>query len=82
MTFVWLGMMTYLALDDPRHIDPRSVIGSSVGWGVATTLSWLVLRRARKPALWEIAGGTAPAALVTLGFVSVGASFVAPPPGA
>ena len=80
MTFVWLGTMAYLALDDPSYIDPRSVIGSSVGWVVATALSWLVLRRAEAPRLWEIAVVTAPASLVTLVFVSVGAAFVAPPP--
>ncbi|WP_090051353.1 hypothetical protein [Lentzea fradiae] len=81
MTFVWLGTMAYLALDDPNYIDPRSIAGSAVGWVVATTLSWLVLRRAKAPALWEIAVVTAPASLVTLVFVSVGAAFVAPPPG-
>ncbi|MET9229507.1 hypothetical protein [Lentzea sp. NPDC003310] len=80
MTFVWLGTMAYLALDDPGHIDPRSIIGSAVGWVVATTLSWLLLRRAKAPKLWEIAVVTAPASLVTLVFVSVGAAFVAPPP--
>ncbi|USX52147.1 hypothetical protein [Lentzea sp. HUAS12] len=80
MTFVWLGTMAYLALDDPGYIDPRSVVGSAVGWVVATALSWLVLRRAKAPRLWEIAVVTAPASLVTLVFVSVGAAFVAPPP--
>ncbi|WP_191300544.1 hypothetical protein [Lentzea cavernae] len=80
MTFVWLGTMAYLALDDPGHVDTRSIVGSSVGWAVATTLSWLVLRRAKAPKIWEIAVVTAPASLVTLVFVSVGAAFVAPPP--
>ncbi|WP_330856807.1 hypothetical protein [Lentzea sp.] len=82
MTFVWLGTMAYLALDDPGHADQRSIVGSAVGWVVATTLSWLLLRRARSPRLWEIAVVTAPASLVTLVFISVGAAFVAPPPGA
>ncbi|MGW6931519.1 hypothetical protein ACWGE0_15810 [Lentzea sp. NPDC054927] len=80
MTLVWLGTMAYLALDDPDYIDPRSIIGSSVGWLVATALSWLVLRRAKAPQLWEIAVVTAPASLVTLVFVTIGAAFVAPPP--
>ncbi|SER43354.1 hypothetical protein SAMN05216188_111153 [Lentzea xinjiangensis] len=80
MTFVWLGTMAYLALDDPGHIDQRSIIGSSVGWVFATAASWLLLRRARAPKLWEIAVVTAPASLVTLVFVSVGAAFVAPAP--
>lgn len=82
MTAVWLGTMAYLALDDPSYIDPRSVIGSAVGWVLATSTSWLLLRRADKPKLWEIAVVTAPASLVTLVFVSVGAAFVAPPPPA
>ncbi|MFD9701981.1 hypothetical protein [Lentzea sp. NPDC059081] len=82
MTFVWLGAMAYLALDDPGYIDQRSVVGSAVGWVIATALSWLVLRRAQAPRLWEIAVVTAPASLVTLVFVSIGAAFVAPPPGA
>ncbi|HEX8869265.1 MAG TPA: hypothetical protein VF821_26630 [Lentzea sp.] len=80
MTAVWLGTMAYLALDDPGHADPRSVIGSAVGWALATSMSYLLLRRAKKPQLWEIAVVTAPASLVTLVFVSVGAAFVAPPP--
>ncbi|MGW6448377.1 hypothetical protein [Lentzea sp. NPDC055074] len=80
MTFVWLGTMAYLALDDPGYVDPRSIIGSTVGWVVATTLSWLVLRRAKAPQLWEFAVVTAPASLVTLVFVSIGAAIVAPPP--
>ncbi|WP_330273753.1 hypothetical protein OG205_44560 [Lentzea sp. NBC_00516] len=80
MTFVWLGTMAYLALDDPSYVDQRSIIGSTVGWVVATALSWLVLRRAKTPKLWEIAVVTAPASLVTLVFVSIGAAFVAPPP--
>lgn len=82
MTAVWLGTMAYLALDGPTHIDPRSIIGSSVGWVLATSVSWLLLRRATKPKLWEIAVVTAPASLVTLVFVSIGAAFVAPPPPA
>lgn len=80
MSAVWLGTMAYLALDDPHHIDPRSIIGSAVGWAIATTMSYLLLRRAEAPKLWEIAVVTAPAALVTLVFVSIGAAFVAPPP--
>ncbi len=80
MTFVWLGTMAYLALDDPSYIDPRSIIGSSVGWLLATTISWLLLRRADAPKLWEFAVVTAPASLVTLVFVSIGAAFLAPPP--
>ncbi|MEV6236399.1 hypothetical protein [Lentzea sp. NPDC051838] len=80
MTAVWLGAMAYLALDDPSHVDPRSAIGSAVGWTLATSMSFLLLRRAKKPQLWEIAVVTAPASLVTLVFVSVGAAFVAPPP--
>ncbi|MGI5506085.1 hypothetical protein [Lentzea sp. CA-135723] len=82
MTFVWLGTMAYLALDEPGHVDQRSLIGSAVGWVIATALSWLVLRRAvpPRPRLWEIVVVTAPASLVTLVFVSVGAAFVAPPP--
>lgn len=82
MTLVWLGTMAYLALDDPGHVDQRSMVGSAVGWLFATALSWLVLRRANRPKLWEIAVVTAPASLVTLVFVSVGAAFVAPPPPA
>ena len=80
MTTVWLGTMAYLALDDPSYLDPRSIIGSVVGWAFATSVSWLLLRRATRPQLWEIAVVTAPASLVTLVFVSVGAAFVAPPP--
>jgi hypothetical protein len=80
MSFVWLGAMAYLALDDPSYIDPRSIIGSAVGWVVATAMSWLLLRRANRPALWEFAVVTAPASLVTLVFVSIGAGFIAPPP--
>jgi cation transporter-like permease len=80
MTSVWLGTMAYLALDDRSYIDQRSIIGSIVGWLLATTASWLLLRRAEHPKLWEIAVVTAPASLVTLVFVSVGAAFVAPPP--
>ncbi|NGY63956.1 hypothetical protein G7043_34050 [Lentzea sp. NEAU-D13] len=80
MSFVWLGTMAYLALDDPNYIDQRSIIGSTVGWVIATALSWLVLRRAKSPKLWEFAVVTAPASLVTLVFVSIGAAFVAPPP--
>lgn len=82
MSAAWLGTMAYLALDDPSYVDPRSIIGSAVGWVLATSTSWLLLRRAHGPKLWEIAVVTAPASLVTLVFVSVGAAFVAPPPGA
>ncbi|WP_146231585.1 hypothetical protein [Lentzea atacamensis] len=82
MSAVWLGTMAYLALDDPSYIDPRSIMGSAVGWLLATTMSWLILRRAEAPKLWEIAVVTAPASLVTLVFVSIGAAFVAPPPPA
>jgi cation transporter-like permease len=80
MTFVWLGTMAYLALDDRSYIDQRSIVGSTVGWVLATGVSWLLLRRATAPKLWEIAVVTAPASLVTLVFVSVGAAFIAPPP--
>ncbi|MBM7864908.1 hypothetical protein [Lentzea nigeriaca] len=82
MTAVWLGTMAYLALDDPHYIDPRSIIGSAVGWILATSVSYLLLRRAESPQLWEIAVVTAPASLVTLVFVSIGAAFMAPPPPA
>lgn len=80
MTSVWLGTMAYLALDDPGYVDQRSIVGSAVGWLLATTASWLLLRRAKHPELWEMAVVTAPASLVALVFVSVGAAFVAPPP--
>lgn len=82
LSAVWLGTMAYLALDDPSYIDPRSIIGSAVGWTLATAVSWLLLRRADRPQLWEIAVVTALASLVTLVFVSIGAAFVAPPPPA
>ncbi|MET9630500.1 hypothetical protein ABZX92_23815 [Lentzea sp. NPDC006480] len=82
MNVVWLGAMAYLALDDPTNFDLRSVIGSSVAWLLSTSISWLLLRRARAPKLWEIAVVTAPASLVTLVLVSIGAAFVAPPPPA
>lgn len=82
MSAVWLGTMAYLALDDPNYIDPRSIVGSAVGWTLATAASWLLLRRAARPQLWEIAVVTALASLVTLVFVSIGAAFVAPPPPA
>lgn len=82
MNVVWLGTMAYLALDDPTNFDPRSAIGSSVAWLLSTAVSWLLLRRAHAPKLWEIAVVTAPASLVALVFVSIGAAFVAPPPPA
>ncbi|MFI6099749.1 hypothetical protein ACIA8G_29680 [Lentzea sp. NPDC051213] len=79
LSLVWLGTMAYLALDDPSHFDPRALTGSAVAWAMATTLSWLLLRRATRPKLWEIAVVTAPASLVTLVLVTIGAAFVAPP---
>jgi hypothetical protein len=80
MSFVWLGTMAYLALDDSRHTEPRALTGTAVAWVLATTVSWLLLRRAHRPQLWEFAVVTAPAALVALVFVTIGAAFVAPPP--
>lgn len=80
MNFVWLGIMAFGALQEFAHFDTRAMLGTAVAWVIATTASWSLLRRlTRRPALWEFAVVTAPAALVALVLVTVGAWFISPP---
>ena len=80
MNVVWLGVMGYLALDNSAHVDLRSIIGTAVAWLLATAVSWLLFRGATGAQWWQLAVWTFLVSIVALVFVSISASFVAPPP--
>jgi len=80
MNVVWLLGMAYGALQEVGHFDLRAMLGTATAWVLATTASWMLLRRSnRRHAVWEYAVVTAPAALVALVLVTTGAWFVSPP---
>lgn len=78
MNAVWLGAMSYLALEGRTGVGPRTFVGIAVAWLLATLVTWRLFRGATGLRVWQLAVWTFLLCIVVLVVVTVGAAFVYP----